>query len=119
MSSLYHGSCHCGAVQFSYEGETIDKALRCNCSICSRKGALMSPEAIPLDKLKVEAQPTDLGLYQFDSKIAKHYFCKTCGIFTHNEMMRMPGHCRVNLGCIDDLDTSHLEVIVFDGKNLL
>lgn len=119
MSSHYQGSCHCGAIRFSYAGETITKALRCTCSICSRKGAMMTPEAIPMENIKIEADPADIGLYQFDSKIAKHYFCKNCGIFTHNETMRMPGHGRINLGCIDGLDTSELEVIIFDGKNLL
>ena len=79
----------------------------------------MSPEAIPLERLKVEADSADIGLYQFGSEIAKHYFCNKCGIYTHNEMLRMPGHMRVNLGCIDDLDTSAFEVKLFDGKNLL
>jgi hypothetical protein len=37
MTEHYRGSCHCGAVRFSYEGEVITKGLRCNCSICSRK----------------------------------------------------------------------------------
>jgi hypothetical protein len=79
----------------------------------------MSAEAIPVESLKIDASPNDIGLYQFDSGVAKHYFCKHCGIYTHNEMLRMPGHCRVNLGCIDGLDTAGLEVKVFDGKNLL
>ena len=119
MSSHYQGSCHCGAIQFSFEGESISQAMRCTCSICSRKGALMTTEAISKEKLIVEADNAAIGLYQFDSKIAKHYFCKTCGIFTHLETLRMPGHCRVNLGCIDELDTAGLKVIVFDGKNLI
>jgi hypothetical protein len=34
-------------------------------------------------------------------------------------MVRKPGHCRVNLGCIEGLDTSAFEVTVFDGENLL
>ncbi len=80
---------------------------------------MMTPEAIPLENLKVEAQTKDIGLYQFGNKVAKHYFCNSCGIYTHNEMLRMPGHMRVNLGCIDDLDTDGFEVVVFDGKNLL
>ena len=78
---------------------------------------MMSPEAIPMENLKIQAD--DIGLYQFGSKIARHYFCKVCGIYTHNEMLRMPGHMRVNLGCIEDLDTSEFEVMVFDGKNEL
>ena len=34
-------------------------------------------------------------------------------------MLRFPDKCRVNLGCIDDIDTSEFEVDVFDGKNLI
>ena len=79
----------------------------------------MTTEAIPMENINIEANSADIGLYQFDSKIAKHYFCNCCGIFTHLETMRMPGHGRVNLGCIDGLDTSDLEVIVFDGKHLI
>jgi hypothetical protein len=119
MTQHYEGSCHCGAIRFSYDGEEITAGLRCTCSICSRKGAMMSPEVIPVEKLNVEATPEDLGLYQFDTKIAKHYFCRRCGIYTHNETARKPGHYRVNLGCIEGLDTSAFEVTVFDGKNLL
>ena len=119
MVEHYSGSCHCGAVKFAFEAEKITKALRCTCSICSRKGAMMTPQAIPEKNLTIETSHDALGLYQFGSKIAKHYFCKTCGIFTHNETLRMPGHVRVNLGCIKDFDTSQLDVSVFDGKNLL
>ena len=36
----YRGSCHCGNVKFEAEG-TIDGALSCNCSMCSRKGSLL------------------------------------------------------------------------------
>lgn len=119
MTHRYEGSCHCGRVRFAYDGDEITSGIRCTCSICRRKGALMSAEAIPLEKLEITADPADLGLYQFDTKVAKHYFCKTCGIYTHNEMLRFPGHCRVNLGCIDAVDPLALDVEVFDGKNLL
>ena len=49
MTTHYEGSCHCGAIKFSYDGEEITKGIRCTCSICSRKGAMMSTEAIPLE----------------------------------------------------------------------
>ena len=79
---------------------------------------MMTTEAIPEESLTIEAEPGALGLYQFDTRVAKHYFCKNCGIYTHNETARFPGKYRVNLGCIEDLDTSEFEVKVFDGKNL-
>ena len=70
MSQHYEGSCHCGAIKFSYDGEEITQGLRCTCSICARKGAMMSAEAIPLEALAIEANPEDIGLYEFDSKVA-------------------------------------------------
>ena len=115
----YHGSCHCGAVRFTFEGEPVTKGLRCNCSLCSRKGAMMTPYAIAPDRFTIQAEEGALGLYQFGAKTAKHYFCTRCGIYPFHETARMPGHFRVNLGYIDGIDTFSLEADVFDGKHLL
>jgi|GEM_PF-75021 len=119
MSKVYQGSCHCGAVQFSFTGEEIKKGVRCNCSICIRKGAIMSAEMLPEQELKIEAPDDALGLYQFGNKNAKHFFCKKCGIYTFHETARKAGYYRVNLGCIEDVDALALEVDIFDGKDLL
>ena len=61
----YSGSCHCGAVRFEVR-TTLAPAVRCNCSFCRRRGA----------------EPEILGLYQWNTRIAKHYFCTRCGIYT-------------------------------------
>ncbi len=119
MTEPYQASCHCGAIRYRFECEPITSALRCTCSICSRKGAMMTPFVVPLEDIHIEANPDDIGLYEFDTRVAKHYFCKHCGIYTHNETARFPGQCRINLGCIEGLDTSDFEVAIFDGKNLL
>lgn len=115
----YQGSCHCGAIKFQFSSDQIDKGLRCNCSICLRKGALMSAFVLDADQLKIEAEPDALGLYQFGSKIAKHHFCRNCGIYTFHETVRKPGSYRVNLGCIDGIDASQLPSELFDGRQLL
>jgi len=115
----YQGSCHCGAVRFSYEGEPIEKGLRCTCSMCARKGAMMTSQMIPPEKFTIDAEEGALGLYQFGIKTAKHYFCKHCGIYTFHETARKIGHFRANIGCIDGVDTFALEADVFDGKNLM
>lgn len=115
----YHGSCHCGAVKFSYEGDPTPSGLRCTCSICARKGALMSNEFIPEEKLNIESGEDALTLYQFGKKTARHLFCKHCGIYPFHETARKPGHYRINLGCVDGIDTLAIPVEVFDGKNLL
>lgn len=119
MKKLYQGSCHCGAIQFSYRGNEITRGHRCTCTICSQKGALMSTEAISPDNFSFETKDGYLGLYQYGEKTAKHYFCKECGIYTFHETATRPGHLIVNLGCIDGIDTFSLEAEIFDGKNLL
>jgi hypothetical protein len=115
----YQGSCHCGAVKFAFEGDEITRGLRCNCSLCSRKGAMMTPFVVAPELFNIEAADDALGLYQFGLKTAKHYFCKYCGIYTFHETARVPGHYRVNLGCIDGIDPFALEADVYDGKHLL
>lgn len=80
----------------------------------------MSSQVIPGENLDViSTAPETLGLYQFDSGTAKHYFCRQCGIYTHHETARFPGAFRVNLGCVDDVDTFEMPFSVFDGKHLL
>jgi len=114
----YRGTCHCGAISFAFEHDEIKSGLRCNCSICKRKGAVMSEFTIQPENIKFKVENGALGLYQFDTNIAKHYFCKTCGIYPFHQTMRKPGHYRVNLGCIDEIDTSAINVDIFDGKSI-
>lgn len=115
----YQGSCHCGAVRFSYRGEPIERGLRCNCSMCARRGAMMTSEMIPSENFNIDAEEGALGLYQFGIKTAKHYFCKHCGIYTFHETARKVGHFRANIGCIEGVDSFALDADVFDGKHLL
>ena len=114
----YTGSCHCGAVSFSFSGPHLDHGLRCNCSICRRKGALMTPFTLAPEALEVSAHDEALAIYEFGSRVAKHYFCRHCGIYTFHETMRQPGHFRANIGCLDGIDSYSLPVEVFDGASL-
>jgi hypothetical protein len=113
----YKGSCHCGAIRFSFEAEPFTHGVRCNCSFCARRGTMMHP--VPAEKFKIDAEEGALGVYQWGAKTAKHYFCKNCSINTFSETERRPGQYIVNLGCVEGVDTFALETTVFDGKNLL
>lgn len=114
----YKGSCHCGAITFEFEGPEIDSALKCNCSICRRKGAMMSPFTIAPTEIRISADEGSLSTYEFGSSIAKHHFCNKCGIYPFHQTLRLPGHYRVNLGCIDNLDVEALPFNIFDGASL-
>lgn len=115
----YTGSCHCGAITFSFESETITQGLSCNCSFCERRAAIMLNPPLPDVELKREVKGGALSCYQFGAKKAKHYFCNNCGIYTFHESSRKPGYFRVNLGCVDGVDSFGLEREVFNGRELL
>ena len=65
-------SCHCGQVRIEINIENFEKLLRCNCSICKRKGSIMS--LVKNEDFKIVKGKDKLSLYQFHSKVAKHYF---------------------------------------------
>lgn len=114
--SIHAGSCHCGAVKFEVR-TALEPATRCNCSLCRRKGALMSP-TFAADALHVVQGREQLSMYQFNSRVARHYFCKVCGIYTFHQTRKDPDAWRVNLGCLDGIDTYALENSVADGASL-
>ena len=112
----YAGSCHCGAVRFEFRSEPLTTACRCNCSICSRKGALMSSVYFSPSDISVEGLEA-LGVYRFGDKMVNHYFCRTCGIYPFHDTTVKPGHYRVNLGCVPGLDPDALAVTVLDRRS--
>lgn len=115
-SYLHHGSCHCGAVKFEVE-TSVTPAARCNCSLCRRRGALMSP-GFPASALRILSGEDALTLYQFNSRVAKHYFCKHCGVYPFHQTRTDASKWRVNLGCLDGVDSYALEASVANGASL-
>ena len=111
----YAGSCHCGSIKFEIDSD-LEKIVQCNCSICIKRNAKMI--MIPKENFKLLEGSEHLSLYQFNTEIAKHFFCKKCGIYTHHNRKSDPNGMGVNLGCIDDVDPMKFEVIQFDGKKL-
>ena len=78
----------------------------------------MSNFTLSPEELKINDQNDSLSAYQFSTKVAIHYFCKNCGIYPFHETVRKPGNFRVNLGCVNELNTNALKVDIFDGQNL-
>ena len=110
-------TCHCGAVEAEVNvPDKFEKVLRCNCSVCKRKGYVMSP--IGENDMKITKGEDKLTLYQFYTNTAKHYFCSICGIYTHHNPRSNPSMTGFNLGCIDEIDTFNIEEIsINDGLN--
>ena len=83
-------TCHCENVELEVNipEAGFPKLMRCNCSLCKRKGAVMSP--LPKENVKLVKGQDSLKLYQYHTKVAEHYFCSNCGIYTHHKMRSNP-----------------------------
>ena len=110
-------SCHCGNVEAEINvPERMTKFLRCNCSLCKRKGAVMS--MVKNEDFKITKGIDKLRLYQFHTKVAKHFFCSICGIYTHHNPRSNPSMTGFNVGCLKEINTFKLtDVKINDGKN--
>ena len=109
--------CHCGSIEANINvAENLEKILRCNCSLCKRKGAVMS--MVKNENFKITKGEDKLRLYQFHTKVAKHYFCSVCGIYTHHNPRSNPAMTGFNLGCLDDINTFELkDILINNGYN--
>jgi len=112
----YKGSCHCGQVAFEIEAE-ITHVTECNCSICSRKGALLW--GVAADKFRMLSPLENLATYSFGEQTIKHRFCPTCGIHAFAEGIRSGSPMVVvNVRCLEGVDWSLLPVKYYDGRSL-
>jgi hypothetical protein len=115
-SKTYGGGCHCGNVR--YEATTdLGKVLACNCSICSKKGHLLT--FVPEDAFKLLAGEGEQQEYRFHTKKLAHLFCKTCGIASFATGAGPDGKkmVAINVRCLDGVDVGSLTVTSFDGKS--
>ena len=108
-------TCHCGQVEIMVDlPNGIDEVGRCDCSICRRKGAVLA--AVSQDNLTIVKGKENLSIYQFNTRVAKHYFCSTCGIYTHHQSRLNPQHFDFNVGCLEGVNPLEIENIrIFDG----
>ena len=110
---IHKGSCHCGAVRFEVEAPEHPVAARCNCSICTKSGFLHL--IVPLSKFRLVQGEGNLATYTFNTGVAKHYFCRTCGIKAFYVPRSNPDGMDVNVNCLDPVPEVAVEP--FDGRN--
>ncbi len=74
---------------------------------------------VPPERFKLIAGQDSLSLYQSGSKIAKHWFCKFCGIHPFSNPRAAPEMYSINIRCLNDFwkEIANIEVRQFDGKN--
>jgi hypothetical protein len=110
-------TCHCGAVELDVTpSDPPGAARRCDCSFCRRRG--VAALTVPRGDLRIVRGADNLTLYQWGTKTARHYFCKTCGIYTHHRRRSNPDEYGVNLGALDGVNPRDYEPLAWsDGVN--
>ena len=112
----YEGGCHCGAVRFRVtitpDQHTVSD---CNCTICRKKGFLHL--IVPPDQFTLLSGDDDLSVYTFNTGVAKHLFCKTCGMHPFYRPRSHPDWIDVNVRCLDGDVLSQFQIEPFDGAN--
>jgi hypothetical protein len=111
----HRGACHCGRVRFEVDAAANIDALECNCSICSKSGFLHL--IVPRSRFRLLQGSADLATYTFNTGVAKHLFCKTCGIKSFYIPRSNPDGYSINVRCLDRRTISQVNVTSFDGKN--
>jgi hypothetical protein len=108
------GGCHCGKVRFRVRVESFE-ALDCNCSMCTKKGFVHL--IVPQGAFTLLQGEDALALYTFNTGVAQHRFCKTCGIHPFYTPRSHPDQIDVNVRCLDGDAFSRFSVKPFDGRN--
>lgn len=114
--TTYTGGCHCGKVRFEIDME-LGSVVSCNCSHCGMKGLLLSFQ--PIDSFRLLSGEESLTEYRFNKKQIEHLFCSICGVqpFAYGSDKEGNRMATINVRCLDNVDTTVLEVVSFDGKS--
>ncbi len=109
------GSCHCGRVQFSVRTALPLHVLDCNCSIC-RMGDFLHL-IVPKSAFELREGESELSEYRFNTGIARHFFCKHCGIKPFYVPRSNPDGIDVNARCLTHVPLDELIIEPFDDND--
>jgi len=110
----YEGGCHCGRVRFRVTAD-LTRVSECNCSVCAKKGFLHL--IVPPEQFELVSGQDDITTYQFNTRTARHTFCRHCGIHSFYVPRSDPDKIDVNVRCLEGVDLSSVQVTQFDGRN--
>lgn len=111
----HRGGCHCGAVRFEVDAPARLLVRDCNCSICSLSG--FQHLIVPGSRFRLLAGADALAEYAFNTGVARHLFCRRCGIKSFYVPRSNPDGFSVNARCLEQGTIESLTVEPFDGRN--
>jgi len=113
--TLCAGGCHCGAVRFEASLPDAVEAQACNCSMCEKVGFIHL--IVPESRFRLTSGEGALTSYRFNTGVAEHLFCTTCGVKSFYRPRSNPDGWSVNARCLDNWDGLDIRIEAFDGRN--
>ena len=111
----HRGGCHCGRVRFEVDAPAHLEALQCNCSICRMTGFLHL--IVPASRFRLLQGSEFLTEYTFNTGVARHRFCRVCGIKAFYVPRSNPDGIDVNVNCLERATIETVSVSLFDDGN--
>jgi hypothetical protein len=110
----HQGGCHCGRVRYEVDAPRRLDVQLCDCSICSMTSYLHL--IVPTSRFRLVAGSDELLTYGFNTMVARHHFCRTCGIKSFYVPRSNPDGISVNARCLDPSTIEGVRVTHFDGR---
>lgn len=111
----HRGACHCGRVRIEVDAPARIEAIECNCSICRMTGFLHL--IVPSSRFRLLQGAEYLTEYTFNTGVAKHRFCKVCGIKVFYVPRSHPDGIDVNVRSLDPPTIESVSVSQFDDTD--
>jgi hypothetical protein len=112
---VHRGGCHCGAVRFEIDAPAVLDVRECNCSVCAMTGFLHV--ILPKSRFRLLAGSEALSEYHFNTGVARHLFCRHCGIKSFYVPRSHPDGYSVHARCLAPETIAAINVTPFDGRN--
>lgn len=109
------GGCHCGAIAFEVDAPARLLVQRCNCSMCRITG--FEHLIVPASRFRLLRGGQQLQTYTFNTGVARHLFCQTCGVKSFYVPRSNPDGYSINLRCLDRTQVTDVVYEEFDGDN--
>jgi hypothetical protein len=112
---IHRGGCHCGAVAFEVEAPARLTVSECNCSICRMSGYLHL--IVPRTRFRLLRGEASLSTYTFNTGVARHLFCRQCGVKSFYVPRSNPDGYSVNVRCLEPATLASVTIEPFDDND--
>ena len=111
---VHRGGCHCGRVRFEADAPSALTVQDCNCSLCAMSGFWHL--IVPAARFRLLSGADDLIEYTFNTGVAKHRFCRVCGVKSFYIPRSNPDGVDINARCLDAGSATGITIEPFDGR---